>query len=69
MELLAFVALWGRRSLVFMGVGLLILHYLIGIAMGLRFSSHEWLFLIFLVNVLYWIWCEYLEFRDKKALV
>jgi len=52
-----------------MGVGLLILHYLIGIAMGLRFSSHEWLFLIFLVNVLYWIWCEYLEFRDKKALV
>lgn len=68
-ELLAFVALWGRRPAAFIGVGLLTMHYLIGIVMGLRFSAHEWLLLIFLVNIPYWIWRGCLKFRAKKPEV
>ncbi len=56
LELLAFAALWGRRPAALIGAGLLIMHYLIGIVMGLRFSAHEWLLLIFLINIPYWIW-------------
>jgi len=66
LELLAFVALWGRRPAAFIGMGLLIMHYVIGIVMGLRFSAHEWLLLIFLVNMPYWIWRGILKVRDEK---
>ena len=69
LELFAFVALLGRRPAAIIGVGLLIMHYLIGFVMGLRFSAHEWLLLIFLVNIPYWIWREWLKFSDQKSEV
>ena len=69
LELFAFVALWGRRPAALIGVGLLIMHYLIGFVMGLRFSAHEGLLLIFLVNIPYWIWCGYRKLSHLKPEV
>ena len=67
LELFAFVALFGRRPAALMGAGLLVMHYLIGIVMGLRFSAHEWLLLIFLVNIPFWIWRGCQKIRLNKA--
>lgn len=67
LELFAFVALWGRRPAAFIGGGLLLMHYLIGFVMGLRFSAHEWLLLIFLINIPYWIGRGCWKFRDEKT--
>lgn len=56
LELIAFVALAGRGKALLLGGGLLAMHWLVRAVMNLSFSSHEWLLIIFLLNVPYWTW-------------
>lgn len=56
LELLAFVALAGRGKAFLLGAGLLVMHWLVRAVMNLSFGSHEWLLIIFLLNVPYWAW-------------
>lgn len=56
LELFAFGALFGRRPAALIGSGLLVMHLMVRLVMNLSFSAHEWLLLIFLINVPYWIW-------------
>lgn len=56
LELFAFIALGGRLKALIIGGGLLAMHFLVRVVMNLSFSAHEWLLLIFLVNVPYWVW-------------
>lgn len=56
LELFAFLALCGRRAALAMGAGLLMMHLLIRAVMQLSFSAHEWLLLIFFLNVPYWVY-------------
>lgn len=56
LELFAFIALLGRRPAMFMGIGLLMMHLLIRLVMNLSFSAHEWLLVIFLINLPYLVW-------------
>lgn len=53
LELGAFVALAGRRPALLIGAGLLVMHVLARVVMKLAFSAHEWLLVIYLVNLPY----------------
>lgn len=76
LELAAFVVLLGRRAAFFIGVGLLSMHLLIRLVMNLSFSAHEWLLLIFLINLPYLVWRglktlltgEHAEKEEQKSL-
>lgn len=76
LELAAFVLLLGRRAAFFMGVGLLSMHLLVRVVMNLSFSAHEWLLVIFLINLPYLGWCglktlltgESVGKEEKKSL-
>ena len=54
LELIAFVALAGRGKAFLLGAGLLVMHWLVRAVMNLSFGSHEWLLIIFLLNLPYW---------------
>lgn len=53
LELFAFLALCGRRAAFAIGAGLLAMHLLIRVVMNLSFSAHEWLLLVFFLNLPY----------------
>lgn len=54
-ELLAFLMLLGRRWLFVFGLLIIAMHGVIKLVMGLNFQQHQWIFLIFAVNLPYWI--------------
>jgi hypothetical protein len=56
LELFAFLALFGRRQAMLFGLGLLSMHLLVRWVMNLSFGAHEWLLVIYLVNVPYFAW-------------
>jgi len=66
-ELGALAALWGRRSALVVGGGLLLMHLLVRWVMNLSFSAHEWLLVIFLINLPYWVWLGLRSILDKKS--
>ncbi len=53
LELLAFLALCGRKTGFAIAAGLLVMHLLIRVVMQLSFNAHEWLLLIFFLNLPY----------------
>jgi hypothetical protein len=55
LELLAFVALVGRKSAALMGVSIIFFHFAIYMVMGLKFQYHMAVVAIFFVGVPYWI--------------
>lgn len=55
-ELLAFVALRNRSWALITGLAIIGFHRSVWWLMRLEFPMHEWLILIFLVNVPFWIW-------------
>ncbi len=55
LELVAFVALIGRRCSALVGISLILFHFAIYLVMGLKFQYHMALVLIFFVNLPYWI--------------
>jgi hypothetical protein len=59
LEVFAFIAITGRRGAGFIGVGLLFMHLLVRWVMNLSFSAHEWLLMIYLINLPYWGWFTY----------
>lgn len=65
LELLAFVALAGRRWSLAVGLGLISLHQGIFFLMNLTFRNNELIALIFLVNVPFWLAVPFLKGRDK----
>lgn len=56
LELFAFLALHGRWASLLVGLGLVGMHRGIDHFMGLKFLENEWLLLIFLVNLPWWLW-------------
>jgi hypothetical protein len=56
LELLAFLALGGRRPALIVGLGLLTMHLLVRWVMNLSFSAHEWLLVIYFLNIPYLLW-------------
>lgn len=64
LELLAFIALAGRARALLIGGGLLVMHWLVRVVMNLSFGSHEWLLIIFLINIPYWVWCAITRVRS-----
>lgn len=55
-ELLAFVALRNRPWALLTGLAIIAFHRSVWWLMRLEFPMHEWLILIFLVNVPFWVW-------------
>ena len=51
----SFVALFGRRASVVVGLLILSLHLGIGVLMHIRFPQHEWLLVIYLVGAPAWL--------------
>lgn len=51
----SFIALFGRRASVVVGLLLLSLHLGIGVLMHIRFPQHEWLLLLYLVGAPAWL--------------
>lgn len=66
-ELLAFVALRSRGWALFTGLTIIVFHRSVWWLMRLEFPMHEWLLLIFLVNVPYWL--ERLSQRARGPLL
>jgi len=60
LELGAFLALTGRRASFWIGLGLLAMHVLARELMDLGFIAHEWLIIIFFINVP-WLVCRALR--------
>lgn len=56
-ELLAFVALRDRKWALIAGIVIISFHRSVWWLMRLEFASHEWLTLIYLVNLPFWCWC------------
>lgn len=74
LELLAFVALIGRRPALMIGLGLLAMHFLVRLVMNLSFGAHEWLLAIYLINLPYFIglglgrlWAVGRAFRSRDS--
>jgi hypothetical protein len=63
LELGAVLALTGRRAACAVGLGLLAMHLLARTVMELGFFAHEWLLVIFFINVP-WLVCVGLKRRD-----
>ncbi len=53
LELFAFLALMGRWPAVFIGTGLVVMHFMIAEVMRLRFDTYQDLAVIFLINIPY----------------
>jgi hypothetical protein len=67
LELFAFLALVSRRWALFFGLGLLTMHLLVRCVMNLSFGAHEWLLVIYLVNVPYLAWLGLKRMVATKA--
>lgn len=65
LELLAFIALAGRGRALLLGGGLLAMHLLVRTVMNLSFSAHEWLLVIFLLNIPWWLACSATALRTR----
>ncbi len=55
LEIFCFIALFGRRASLLIGLGLIMMHVMISAIMSLRFQDHINLLLIFFVNVPFWV--------------
>lgn len=67
LELLAFLALTGRRAGFIIGGGLVVMHLLVRWVMQLSFSAHEWLLVIFFLNIPYLIWLGLCRWRHGRT--
>ena len=54
-ELLTFLMLFGRVWLLLVGLVVIAMHALVEITMNLAFPQHQWIFLIYAVNLPFWI--------------
>jgi len=66
LELLAFLALTGRRAGFIIGGGLVVMHLLVRWVMQLSFSAHEWLLVIFFLNFPYLIYLGLTKWRHGR---
>lgn len=55
LETFAFLALFNRWMMLFIGIGILVLHQSIGVVMNLQFLAHEVIVLLLFVNLPFWI--------------
>jgi hypothetical protein len=63
LELGAFLALTGRRASFWIGLGLLAMHVLARKLMDLGFVAHEWLLIIYFINVPWLVCCALQRLR------
>ena len=54
-ELLTFLMLFGRVWLLLVGLAVIAMHALVEITMNLAFPQHQWIFLLYAVNLPFWI--------------
>lgn len=56
LELFAFLALWNRAWALFIGLSIIIFHFGVEMIMKLDFRENQYVCLIFMVNLPFWIW-------------
>ena len=54
-ELLTFLMLFGRVCLLLVGLVVIAMHALVEVTMNLGFRQHQWIFLLYAVNLPFWI--------------
>ena len=67
LELLAFVALYSRGAALLIALGMIGFHRSIASLMSIYFHFNEWLLLIFLINVPFWLWWATRRLATGKA--
>lgn len=67
LELLAPLALLGRRRALAIGLLLILFHRSVWMLMRLSFETHEWLLVIFFLNLPFWIWWALFGLRTKAT--
>ena len=53
-ELLAFLMLFGRVWMLIIGLAVIAMHTLVDVTMNLAFPQHQWIFLVYAVNLPFW---------------
>jgi hypothetical protein len=69
LELAALFALTGRGPALALGLGLLTMHWLVDTFMRISFASHEWLLVIFFVNVPWLVAAAWARWREARRPV